>query len=246
MSSSPDAEERCMTTPTAVFDLDGTLVDTAPDLLASLDFVMAEAGFERPHRPRDMAIIGRGSKAMITMALEPHGVGPEDPRIEPMHRMFLQHYERNIAVHSTPYPGVLDTLDRLAAADVRLAVCTNKLEGLARGLLDALDLTARFAAIVGGDTLGVQKPDPAHVLGAIERAGGDPGRAVMVGDSRYDILGAKAANVPVVALDFGYSDAPVESFEPDHVISHYHDLWQVAAPYLGLDQENTEGRGSAA
>ncbi|ESR22887.1 HAD-IA family hydrolase [Lutibaculum baratangense] len=222
---------------TVVFDLDGTLVDTAPDLLATLDVVLEEAGFGRPHRPHDIGIIGRGSKAMIAQALEPHGVSPEDPRIEPMHLRFLQHYERNIAVGSAPYPGCLEALDRLASAGVTLAVCTNKLEGLSRRLLDALGLADRFAAIVGADTLGVRKPDAGHVLGTIARAGGDPARAVMVGDSRYDILGAQNAGVPVVAFDFGYTETPVEAFDPDRVISHYDELWDAVAPYLRLEEE---------
>ncbi len=235
-----------MTAPTAVFDLDGTLVDTAPDLLAALDHVLAESGFDRPHRPRDMAIIGKGSKAMIAMALEPHGISPEDPRIEPMHRLFLEHYEANIAVHSRPYPGMAEALDRLDAAGVRLAVCTNKYEGLSRQLLDALGLTQRFATIVGSDTFGARKPDPTSMLGAIERAGGEPSRAVMVGDSRYDIEAARNAGIPVVAFDFGYSDTPVASLSPDRVLSHYDELWPAVAPFLRIAEENLGSRGSAA
>lgn len=226
-----------MPAPTVVFDLDGTLVHTAPDLFATLDVVLEEAGFGRPHRPHDIGIIGRGAKAMIMQALEPHGVAPDDPRIEPMYLSFLDHYERNIAVDSAPFPGTLAALDRLAAAGVTLAVCTNKLEGLSRRLLDALGLSDRFAAIVGADTLGVRKPDAGHVLGTIARAGGDPSRAVMVGDSRYDILGAQNAGVPVIAFDFGYTETPVEAFDPDRVISHYDELWDAVAPYLRLQEE---------
>lgn len=235
-----------MTIATAVFDLDGTLVDTAPDLLATLDHVLTASGFPKPHEPADIGIIGRGSRAMIEQALEPHGVAPDDPRIDPMHRFFLAHYEANIAVRSRPYPGMTEALDRLAEAGVRLAVCTNKLEGLSRELLGALGLTGRFAAIVGADTLGVRKPDAGHVLGAIARAGGDPARAVMVGDSRFDIEGGRNAGVPVIAFDFGYSETPVHVFQPQRVISHYDDLWDAVAPYLGLREEKAGARGGAA
>ncbi|MEJ8572928.1 phosphoglycolate phosphatase [Microbaculum marinum] len=223
-----------MPKPVAVFDLDGTLVDTAPDLFAALDVVLRENGYESVAPADEMGIIGHGSKAMIEYALTAQGVDIDPERIKPMHLRFLDYYEAHIADGSRPFPGVVEALDRLAGAGAALAVCTNKYEHLSRQLLDALGLSGRFAAIVGADTLGVRKPDPAHILGTIERAGGDLTRAVMVGDSRTDIDAAKAATVPVIAVDFGYTDTPVAQLSPDHVISQYEELYALAAPRLGL------------
>lgn len=225
-----------MPRPVAVFDLDGTLVDTAPDLLATLDVVLTEAGYQALPHGTGIGSIGQGSKAMIEFALKGQGIEPTLERVQPMHLRFLEYYQANIAVESQPFPGVVEALDRLASAGAVLAVCTNKFENLSLELLGALKLTDRFAVIVGPDTLGVRKPDPAHILGTIERAGGDTARAVMVGDSRADIDAAKAARVPVIAVDFGYTDVPVNELSPDHVISHYDALYPLAAGYLGFDR----------
>ena len=137
---------------------------------------------------------------------------------------FLDFYTANIAQGSRPFPGLLASLDHLTDAGARLAICTNKREHLSRKLLDALDLTPRFAAIAGRDTFPVFKPDPRHLSGAIELAGGSQGRAVMIGDSATDILTAQAANVPVVGVTFGYTDRHVAEFSPTATIDHYDDL----------------------
>ncbi|WP_436640358.1 phosphoglycolate phosphatase [Microbaculum sp. FT89] len=225
-----------MPAPVAVFDLDGTLVDTAPDLLATLDVVLVAAGYEPLPEEKAFGTIGHGSKVMIEHALDLQNVEPTESLVKPMFEHFLAHYAENIVVGSRPFEGVTEALDRLAAEGAVLAVCTNKYEDLSVKLLDALGLSRRFAAIVGADTLGVRKPDPAHLLGTIERAGGDRARAVMVGDSRADIDAAKAAQVPVIAVDFGYTDTPVRQLGPDHVISHYTALYELAAPLLGLSR----------
>lgn len=223
-----------MAAPVAVFDLDGTLVDSAPDLLAALNAAMAQAGYAALPPETALGTVGHGAKAMIEAALAAIGVEPTPARVQPMHRHFLEHYEANIAVGTRPFPGVLDALDRLAADGALLAVCTNKFEGLSVRLLEELDMIGRFAAIVGADTLGVRKPDPGHLTGTIARAGGDPRRAVMVGDSRADIDAAKAAGVPVIAVDFGYTTVPVAELGPDHVISTYAALYPLAAAHLRL------------
>jgi phosphoglycolate phosphatase len=142
---------------------------------------------------------------------------------------YIPIYESRIAEVSRPYPGAVAALDRFAAAGWRLAVCTNKLEGLSRRLLDELGLTERFAAICGGDTFPVRKPDAGHLIGTIARAGGDPARTVMVGDSVTDVNAAKNARVPVVGVTFGYTDAPVATFGPDAVIDHFDELWDAVA-----------------
>ncbi len=220
--------------PIVAFDLDGTLVDTAPDLLAALDVVLSADGL--PTLPRELGrgMIGHGAKAMIARGLRHFGETVTEARLEPMHDRFLAYYCNHIADSSRPFPGAVAALDRLEAAGVRLVVCTNKLEALSRQLLEALELAPRFAAIVGPDTLGVRKPDPAHVLGAIELGAGDPARAAMVGDSSLDVTAAQRAGVPVVAVDFGYPEKPVQELGADVVIGHYDMLWGAVAPHLGL------------
>jgi len=125
---------------------------------------------------------------------------------------------------SAPYPGLLATLDRFEARGYGMAICTNKLERLSQALLDKLELSPRFAAICGADTFAFRKPDPRHLVETIAKAGGNPAHALMVGDSRTDIDTAKAAGIPVVAVDFGYTDRHVREFEPSHIISHYDEL----------------------
>jgi phosphoglycolate phosphatase len=137
---------------------------------------------------------------------------------------FIAYYADHIADRSRPFPGLDAVLDHLAARDCRFAVCTNKLEGLSRQLLDALGMTHRFEAICGQDTFGIQKPDPEILLRTIQAAGGQLQRAIMVGDSGTDIATARAAGIPVVAVDFGYSETPVKELGPDRLISHYNDL----------------------
>ncbi len=226
-----------MPAPIAVFDLDGTLVDTAPDLLATLNVVLLEAGYEAMPQEKTYGAIGHGSKVMIERALDFQDVTLEPEDIQRMHEHFLIYYADNIAEHSRPFEGVIALLDQLADDDVLLAVCTNKLEGLSVQLLEALGMADRFAAIVGADTLDVRKPHPGHLLGTIEMAGGDEDCAIMVGDSRTDIDAAKAAGVPVIAVDFGYTEIPVTELGPDHVISHYSELYDLAVPLLGLSRD---------
>jgi phosphoglycolate phosphatase len=137
---------------------------------------------------------------------------------------FISHYSAHIADRSRPFPGLVTALDSLAAQGCRLAVCTNKLEGLSRQLLDALDLTDRFTAICGQDTFGVQKPNPEVLRKTIRAAGGGLSRAIMVGDSGTDIATARAAGIPVVAVDFGYSETPIEKLGADRLIGHFDQL----------------------
>ena len=137
---------------------------------------------------------------------------------------FITHYSDHIADRSQPFDGVEATLDQLAGSGCRLAVCTNKLEWLSLRLLDALKLRPRFHAICGADTFGVSKPDPTILNRTIERAGGDKTRAIMIGDSITDIATARAASVPVIAVDFGYSDIPIAQLKPDRVVSTFSKL----------------------
>lgn len=218
-----------MTAPLVVFDLDGTLVDTADDLIATLNRVLGEEGVRAMTREDAGALLGAGAKAMIARGFALVGEEISADRLDRLFRRFLPIYEANIAVRSRPFPGAIAALDRFEAAGWRLAVCTNKLEGLSRLLLGELGLLDRFAAICGGDTFAVKKPDGGHVLGTIERAGGVVTRAVMVGDSGNDVKAAKAAGVPCVGVTFGYTDRPVASFEPEAVVDRFDELFDAVA-----------------
>jgi phosphoglycolate phosphatase len=221
-----------MTAPTIVFDLDGTLIDTAPDLVDTLNLIFAREGL--PQVPYDTArnLIGGGARGMIARGLETDGQQVLPGRLDRMFADFIAHYTDHIADRSRPFPGLLDALDRLEARGCRLAVCTNKLERLSLLLLRALKLENRFAAICGQDTFGIQKPDPEVLRRTIASAGGDPRCAVMVGDSETDVRTARAASIPVVAVDFGYSEKPVVEYGPDRLISHYSELSDAVAAII--------------
>jgi phosphoglycolate phosphatase len=209
---------------TIAFDLDGTLVDTAPDLIDTLNLILARQGL--PEVPYDAArpLIGGGARGMIERALVIEGRACAPADVDTLYRAFVAHYAEHIADRSRAFPQLEKTLDRLADQGHRLAVCTNKLEWLSKRLLDTLRLADRFAAICGQDTFGVQKPDPHIFRATVMQAGGEPERAIMVGDSVTDIHTARAARVPVVAVDFGYTDVPIATLRPDRVISSFAEL----------------------
>jgi phosphoglycolate phosphatase len=213
-------------TPTriVVFDLDGTLVDTAPDLINALNFVLEREGLPPVplHAARNM--IGAGARRLIERGLELEGrsAGPED--ITRLTGDFIDHYAAHIADVSRPFEGLETALDDLTALGYRFAVCTNKLEWLSRLLLDQLGLSARFSAICGADTFGVSKPDPAILRQTIARAGGQLSSAIMVGDAGPDIGVARRAGIPVIGVEFGYTEVPIADLKPDRLISHMSGL----------------------
>ncbi len=213
-----------MAQPIIIFDLDGTLVDTAPDLLDSLNHCLSSAGMEKVDPVALRRYVGQGGRVMIERAFEAQQKLLSPEQLDWLLGLFIEHYSANMPGHSALYEGVAQTMDNLADAGYLLAVCTNKFEGLAVSLLGHLGETSRFAAITGGDTFSFRKPDPRHLLETIKMAGGDVDRAVMVGDSHTDINTAKAAGIPVIAVDFGYSDMPVATYDPSRVISHYREL----------------------
>jgi phosphoglycolate phosphatase len=213
---------------TLVFDLDGTLAETAPDLIAALNFVLASEGVEAVPLASARSLVGAGARALIARGFALGGRPLQPEKLETLFAMFLDYYNAHIADHSRLFPGVVACLDRCAAAGWRLAVCTNKVEHSSRLLLAKLGVADRFAFICGQDTFGVAKPDPKPLLETIRRAGGRPERSVMVGDSLTDIDTARAAGTPVVAVDFGYSDVPVAELGPDRVISHFDALFDAA------------------
>src|SRR3954451_15479533 len=210
--------------PLIVFDLDGTLVDTAPDLINALNFVLSREGLPPVplHSARNM--IGAGARRLIERGLELEG---RSASLEEMTRLtsdFIDHYAAHIADESCPFEGLEGALDDLAALGYRFAVCTNKLEWLSKLLLDQLGLSFRFSAICGADTFGVSKPDPAILRQTIIRAGGDLTLAVMVGDAGPDIGVARRAGVPVIGVTFGYTDVPLAELQPDRLIGHMREL----------------------
>ncbi len=213
-----------MTAPLILFDLDGTLIETAPDLVGTLNFVLEREGIPPVPYALGRTLIGSGARVMISRGLEAEGRTVSPAQLDKLFADFLAHYSAHIADKSTPFPGLEDALDQLANDGFKLAVCTNKLEGLSVKLLDALELTRRFVKICGQDTFGVQKPDPEMLRRTIAAAGGDIRQAIMVGDSETDIRAAQAAKIPVIAVDFGYTARPVSEFQPDRVISHFRNL----------------------
>lgn len=208
---------------TIIFDLDGTLVDTGPDLTAALNHVLVRMGRQTMAEASVKDLIGHGARRLLERGLSATGeMTPE--LIEAGFAPFLEFYAANICVHSRPYPGIEAALDALAAAGCRMAVCTNKPQGLSEKLIAALGWTARFAAVVGSDSVPDKKPHPGHLLAAIERAGGDRADCAYVGDSSVDVETAKAAGVPVIAVSFGFPDRPAHSLGADVVIDHYDAL----------------------
>ncbi len=210
--------------PLLIFDLDGTLVETAPDLVATLNVVFEREGLPSVPYAEARTMIGGGARAMLTHGLNQNGRVITPEKLEQLFADFVAHYTDHVADLSTPFPGLGDALDTLSARGHRFAVCTNKFEKQSVMLLDALKLSARFDAICGQDTFGMAKPDPEILRRTIAAAGGEVGRAIMVGDSETDILTARAAGIPVVAVDFGYSEKPVAEYKPDRLISHFAQL----------------------
>jgi phosphoglycolate phosphatase len=208
-----------MTSPTIVFDLDGTLAETAPDIMATLNIILEREGLAALPVARARELVGAGARALIE-----RGFAVDPPKLERLFQEFLEIYAGRVVEHSHLFEGVLPALDRLSARRMRLAVCTNKPIRHTMLMLDAFGITGRFAAIAGRDSFAVCKPDPRHLTLTIAAAGGDARHAIMVGDSRTDITTARAAGVPVIAVPFGYTDVPVETLGPDRVIAHFDAL----------------------
>ena len=203
------------------FDLDGTLIDTVGDLTAAVNHALSLVD-RAPLTETDVRpMIGLGAKHMLEQGLRATG-GVPDGAVERLYHDLLAYYEAHILVHSHAFPAVVETLKKLDALGVRSAVVTNKAEHLARKLLGDLGLADRMAVIIGGDTVGERKPSPAPIHAMIERCGG--GRAAFVGDSIYDVMAAKNAGVPSIAVSFGFLDRPAHELGADNVIDHFDEL----------------------
>src|SRR5215210_5389562 len=210
--------------PTIVFDLDGTLVDTAPDLINALNFVLHREGLPPVplHSARNM--IGAGARKLIERGLELEGRSAGFEDVTRLTGDFIDYYAMHIADLSRPFDGLESALDDLQAAGYRFAVCTNKLEWLSKLLLEQLGLTSRFSAICGADTFGVSKPHPAILQQTIARAGGQLSSAIMVGDAGPVIGVARRAVIPVIGVAFGYTEVPMAELKPDRQINHMREL----------------------
>jgi len=209
---------------TIVFDLDGTLVDTAPDLIAALNYVLDREGL--PPVPMQAArnMIGAGARKLIERGLEVEGRIMSVVDIDRLTKDFIEYYAAHIADASRPFEGLEAALDDLEALGCRFAVCTNKLEWLSKRLLEQLGLSRRFAAICGADTFGVSKPDPVILQQTVARAGGHIASTIMVGDAGPDVGVARRAGTPVIGVEFGYTDVPIAELKPDRLIGHMREL----------------------
>jgi phosphoglycolate phosphatase len=221
-----------MIAPTIVYDLDGTLADTAEDLMATLNWLLAREGFAPLKVESAGSLLGAGARALIKRGFAASGRSLDPQEMEALFADYLAYYSAHIVVHTRLYPGVDKALATFARAGWRQAVCTNKIEGLARLLIAKLGIAARFAFICGQDTFGIGKPDAAPLLKTIAASGGARERAIMVGDSATDIKTARAAGVPIIAVDFGYADVPIAGLGPDRVISHFDQLMDVGDALL--------------
>lgn len=211
-----------------IFDLDGTLVDSAPDLTLATNHVLESEGLAPVSGAQVRAMVGHGARMLLRRGFAAHGVTLEGERLEQLYARFVAYYAENIAVETRPFPGVVALLERCRAEGLKIGICTNKLEGLSVKLIGQLGLAGHFDAIVGADTTAAAKPDPLPYFETLRQMGVD-GASIMVGDSETDVKTARAAGVPVIGVSFGYTPQPVASFDPDHVVDHFDQIWPILA-----------------
>jgi len=215
------------------FDLDGTLVDTAHDLVGALNWLLAEEGVASISLAEARPFIGRGARWLIERGFEAAATPLRPGEIQPLLNRFLAHYEAHIADKSRPFPGCLAALQALKDHGAKLVVCTNKLTGLSMSLLNALGMTPLFDAVVGADRAPAIKPDPRHLQAAIAEVGGSLSRAILVGDAATDAGAARAAGVPLILVSFGYTETPARELAPDILIDHFDELLGSCLKLLG-------------
>lgn len=217
---------------TVAFDLDGTLVDTIGDLHRALNTVLRMENLPLASLEEVRAYVGQGARALIIRACGVHGVHPSEMKIDLLTEEYVEAYAKDIATHSAPFPGVIEALENLKGQGAALCVCTNKGTRLSNQLLDALDLSKYFAAVIGADQLRNRKPHPDHYLFAIRSARGTPARSMMVGDSANDVQSAKAAGSPVAVYAYGYTDTAPDQLGADAVFKHFEELPDLAVQLL--------------
>lgn len=209
---------------TIIFDLDGTLVDTSPDLTAALNFVLVSAGRRPLPEAEVRTLVGRGARVLIERGMEATGEPVDQALVPKLLQDFIDHYGDNIAAGSTPFPGAETAVRHLIASGSKVGICTNKPQALSFKLMDALNLRRYFPVILGADSQPYRKPDPRHLLDTVAKLGGDPRHAVMVGDSETDVKTARSADIPVVLVSFGYTEIPVAELGGDVIIDHFDAL----------------------
>jgi phosphoglycolate phosphatase len=229
-----------MTAPTIVYDLDGTLADTAEDLVATLNWLLAREGLAPLKVESAGSLVGAGARALIERGFAASGRRLDAQETEALFADYLKRYNAHIVDRTRLYPGVDKALQAFERLGWRQAVCTNKIEGSAKLLIAKLGIAERFAFVCGQDTFGVGKPNAKPLLETIVATGGAKERAIMVGDSGTDIRTARAAGVPVIAVDFGYADVPVAELGPDRVISHFDELMEACDALLVLPEDARE------
>lgn len=216
-----------------IFDLDGTLADTSGDLIAAANACFRDRGLGDLLDPtEDQLTAFHGGRAMLGLGYSRADM-PDEPDIEEDFHRFVAHYTRNIHVHTTLYPGVVDALDALDAAGYTLGVCTNKPERQSEILLQSLNIRDRFASLIAADTLPVRKPDPVTLVAAVERAGGDLAHTVLIGDTETDVKTGDAAGVPVVLVGFGPEGTGVARLTPDALLPDYGQLPRIVEVLIG-------------
>lgn len=209
---------------TIVFDLDGTLIDSAPDLHAALVHCFSEKNLPAGSLDDIRGIIGQGAKAMITLSASLNDIDLNDEFLADLHKSFLDYYVGNIANLSRPYPGIMEALDHAESRGARLAVCTNKTQTLAERALIEIGLFDRFASVLGADKASSKKPSPAHLEECVSLAGGKIEGAIMVGDSSPDGLSAEAAGIPFIFMTYGYADEASKLLSPAASLESAWDL----------------------
>jgi phosphoglycolate phosphatase len=207
-----------------VFDLDGTLVDTAADLQAHVNVVLGELGRAELELADVRLLVGDGARTLLRRGLEASGGVLAGVDLDRLYARFLERYTADPARRSTVHEGVIEVLERLRAQGLRLGVCTNKPQAPTERLLAALGLERFFQAIVGGDAVPAKKPDAGHLSAVLARLGAAPARAVMVGDSNHDLLAARALGVPCILVSFGYTPVPARALGADRVIDRFAEL----------------------
>lgn len=209
-----------------IFDLDGTLVDSARDLTAALNHVLRQAKRPEIEISRVRHLVGDGARSLITKGFSESGILPDKAEIDAILQDFLDYYLENITAQTIIFPGVVKVIEELAERKIPMGLCTNKAIRLTEKLMTEIGLSGYFSAIVGGDSFDYRKPDPRHLTSTLERMNCPVSNAVMVGDSANDIIAAKAADIPVICVSFGYSKIPVSKLGPDIIIDHYDDFFK--------------------
>ena len=207
-----------------LFDLDGTLIETAPDLCGALNYTLAKAGRKGVELEKVRHMIGDGARVMLRLGLEATGRSPNDEEVEQWFGALLDYYWDHVADESYVFPGVREVLSHLRGSGLKIAVCTNKPIQLSNHLFEKLGMSSYFDAVLGGDSLPVKKPHAGHIHGTLEAIGVAPDRAVMVGDSANDLAAARSAGIPVVLVTFGYTSVSVHDLEANAVINHFNEL----------------------